>query len=113
MPIRTVLAPLSAILLVALAACGPQAEPGYTPEYSFGFTQSCAAQSGSRELCTCIWEKIEANVPRSEFDALERLSPADRATHPMSRQIEGYAIECAANLPQPTITPPVEPEATP
>lgn len=104
---------LLAFAILALAACGPQAEPAYTPEYSFGFTQSCTAQSGSRELCTCIWGKIEANVPRADFDALERTPAAERSAHPLSRQIEGYAVECAANLPQPAVNPAVEPEAAP
>ena len=104
---------LMALVVLALAACGPQAEPGYTPEYSFGFTQSCTARSGSHELCTCIWEKIEANVSRADFDALERMTPAEREVHPLNAQIQGYAVECAANLPQPAINPAVEPETAP
>lgn len=93
--------------LLVLAACGPQPSTfEYTPDYAYGFTQSCAAQGGaSRELCTCIWGKIEANVPRADFDALERLSAAERSAHPLSRQIEGYALECAASLPQPIAEP--------
>lgn len=104
---------LLAFAFLMLAACGPQAQPGYTPEYSFGFTQSCTAQGAPRELCTCIWSKIEANVSRADFDALERMSVAERGDHPLSRQIEGYAVECAANLPQPAVTPGVEPETAP
>ena len=104
---------LMALALLALAACGPQAEPGYTPEYAFGFTQSCTAQSGSHELCSCIWEKIEANVSRADFDALERMTPAEREAHPLNARIQGYALECAAALPQPAINPAVEPEAAP
>jgi len=105
---------LFALAALALAACGEQpSTTTYTPDYAFGFTQSCTTSSGSRELCTCIWGKIEANVPRADFDALERATPAERANHPLSRQIEGYAVECAANLPQPAAIPGVEPEATP
>ncbi len=104
---------LMALAVLALAACGPQADPGYTPEYSFGFTQSCTASSGSHELCACIWDKIEANVSRADFDALERMTPAEREAHPLNAQIQGYAVECAANLPQPAVNPVVEPETAP
>jgi hypothetical protein len=101
---------LLALVALALAACGQQPSTAeYTPQHAFGFTESCTAQSGSRELCTCIWGKVEANVPRADFDALERMPAAERTDHPLSRQIEGYAVECAATLPQPT----TEPEATP
>lgn len=95
---------LAGCCVALLAACGQASSTiEYTPDYAYGFTQSCAAQGGaSRELCTCIWGKIESNVPRADFDALERLPAAERSTHPLSRQIEGYAVECAASLPQPT-----------
>lgn len=105
---------LLTLAVLAVAACGPRPSSAeYTPEYAFGFTQSCTAQSGSRDLCGCIWGKIEANVARADFDALERMSAAERTNHPLSRQIEGYAVECAASLPQPATDSAVEPEATP
>ena len=105
---------LLALAALALAACGQQPSTAeYTPQHAFGFTESCTAQSGSRELCACIWGKVEANVPRADFDALERLPAAERDAHALTRQIEGYAVNCAATLPQPAVTPPVEPEAAP
>lgn len=99
-------------VMLALAACG-QPATGYTEQHSFGFMQGCTAQGMAREMCGCIWGKIEANISRADFDALERMNAAERGGHPLSRQIEGYAVECAATLPQPTIEPAVEPEATP
>jgi len=101
---------LLALVALALAACGQQPSTAeYTPQHAFGFTESCTAQSGSRELCACIWGKVEANVPRADFDALERLPAAQRTDHPLSRRIEGFAVECAATLPQPATEPVVAP----
>ncbi|MBL8531786.1 MAG: hypothetical protein JNK94_08630 [Hyphomonadaceae bacterium] len=77
-----------------LAACG-QNQTGYPPEIAYNFTQACEAQRPAAGVCGCIWERIEANVPRAEFEALERLSPAQRTEHPLTAQIEGFALACA------------------
>lgn len=112
MPTKIYRAVALAGVALAFAACG-QPETGYTEQHSFGFMQGCTAQGMSREMCGCVWGKIEANISRADFDALERMTVAQRDGHPLSGQIEGYAMECAATLPQPAIEPAVEPEATP
>lgn len=101
-----------ASIALLLAACGQSADTAYTPQYEFGFMQSCEAGSASPELCACIWDEVEANVPRGDFDALERMPAAERGSQPLSRQIEGYAMACAANLPPPAAAP-VEPAPAP
>jgi hypothetical protein len=82
--------------LLLLAACGREA--GYPDDYRFNFIQACESQQMVAGLCACTWEKIEANVARADFDAAERMSPEQRALTPLQRQIEGYAVECAASL---------------
>jgi hypothetical protein len=89
-----------ALAALSLTACAPQA-PAYPDHYEFGFMQACEAQGPIEGLCACVWEEIEANIARSDFDALERMSPEDRAASPLQRQIEGYVRECAATLSAP------------
>jgi hypothetical protein len=87
-----------------LGACTPQA-PAYPPHYEFGFMQACEVSDPMEGLCACTWEAIETNVARSDFDALERMSPEERAASPLQRQIEGYALACAATITQPEGSP--------
>lgn len=85
-------------LLFALVACG-RAEQGYPPQYEVNFNTSCQAAGTSRAVCACTWAKIEAAVPRAEFDAFERMPAAARAATPLQRSIEEYARNCAAETP--------------
>jgi hypothetical protein len=59
-------------------------------------------------MCPCIWDKIESEVAPADFVAFDRLSPTEQQSHPLQQQIEGYALDCAADLPQ-APTPPSAP----
>lgn len=82
-------------VVVALGACG-KADGAYPPAYELNFTRACEAQGAPADLCACAWGKIEAEIPRRDFEAWERLPVAERAAHPLQRQIAGYALACAA-----------------
>jgi len=94
--IRTTLA-LTA--LVALTACGQpqQQDQGYPPHYEYGFMRACEAQGPAPGVCACTWDRIEAEVPRSEFDRFERLSARERDVDPLKGQFEGFSLACAAS----------------
>lgn len=89
--------------LIGLAACGQ--ERGYPPNYEFNFMQACEAQRPAAGVCSCIWDRIEAGVRRSDFEALERMSASERAESPVTAQIEGFALACAP-APAPLSEPP-------
>lgn len=95
---------LSAAFAAGLSACAPQA-PAYPEHYEFGFMQACESQGPVEGACACVWDKIEANVARSDFDALERMSAEERAASPLQHQIRGYVSECAAGLAKPQGAP--------
>lgn len=82
-------------LLLVLGSCG-RADDAYPPAHELNFTRACEAQGAPTALCACAWGKIEAEIPRRDFEALERLPIAQRAAHPLQRQIAGYALACAA-----------------
>lgn len=84
-------------LAVALGGCGRPAT-GYPASYELNFMQACEARSTVPGLCACTWARIEAEVPPADFTALERLPAAERETHPLKRQIDGYALACAREL---------------
>jgi hypothetical protein len=102
--LRILVAAFSAAIAVGLGACAPQA-PAYPDHYEFGFMQACEAQGPVEGACACVWEKIEANIARSDFDALERMSAEERAVSPLQQQITGYVSECAADLAKPEGAP--------
>lgn len=70
------------------------------------FMRACEAQSTVPGLCACTWDKIEAEVPASDFQALELLPGPERLAHPLSQQISGYALACGAQLTQPAAQQP-------
>lgn len=83
-----------ALMALWLAACGQQPPPAaYPPHYELNFMQACQAREAAA-LCRCVWDRIAAEVPRADFDALERAPLAERETSPLTRQIEGYAVAC-------------------
>ncbi len=92
--------------LLALAACGQSAPTTYPPQYELNFMRACQAQGPAQGICPCIWGKIVADVPPADFAAFELLSAEEQAQHPLNQQIERYALECAAELPPPSETPP-------
>lgn len=91
--------------LLALAACAPPAQTAYTPAIEQNFMRACEAQSVIPGVCACTWERIEAGVPAADFAALEQLSAAERAEHPLTERIESYAMACGAQTDE-DVTPP-------
>lgn len=84
------------ILLCAVASCAPSART-YPPEYQITFTASCELQTAP-QVCACAWERIVAEVRVSQFEVLERMSAAQRATNPLTQQIQGYFLTCAGDF---------------
>lgn len=79
--------------LLMLAACG-RIEQNYPFGYERNFLTACDAQNPGQGVCACIWEKIETEVPRQDFEALERVPAAMRESQPLTRQIENFALMC-------------------
>jgi len=101
---RTVLA---AFAVLMLAACGQTDPAVYPPQVEMNFRNACQAQSPPSGLCNCVWQRIQAEIPASDFVALERLPINERATHPLSEQIAGYAVACREEIAD-AAAPPVE-----
>lgn len=97
---------LTALAVLTLAACG-QSQKGYTEQYRFGVVSSCMQQPGATAaICNCYWDRIEAELPRAEFDAYERMTPAQRDAAPLKARLASYGHACAAaHPPQETETP--------
>jgi hypothetical protein len=94
-----------ALAVFALAACSPRSGE-YPPGIEMNFMRACEAQSTVPGLCACTWDKIEAEVPATDFQALELLPGPERLDHPLTAQINGYALACGEQLTQ---QPPGEP----
>ncbi|MGE0292233.1 MAG: hypothetical protein AB7P97_07765 [Hyphomonadaceae bacterium] len=92
------------VALLELAACNPQ-PVSYPPGVEMTFMNTCQAQGSSAELCGCVWERVESDVPADDFTALERLPEAEREAHPLMVQIRGYREACNV-----TLNPPVDTE---
>lgn len=86
------------IVGLALASCGQPSSGGYPPGYEQNFMRACEAQSTVPGLCACTWDKIEAGVPPSQFAAYELLPGTERVAHPLTQQLQGYALTCATEL---------------
>lgn len=95
-----------ALLVLALAACGQAPSSAYPPGIEMNFMRACEAQSPVQGLCRCTWDKIAAEVPPADLAALELLPGPERAAHPLTAQINGYALACGETLTR-------EPAATP
>lgn len=89
---RTMIAVLA---VVSLAACGPAAV-GYPPGVEMNFMQACQSQGAESALCECTWDRIEAEIDANDFTALERLPGPEREAHPITGQIEQFALACYA-----------------
>lgn len=94
-----------ALAALVLAGCG-QAAREYPADFEFNFMRACQAQGAAAALCTCAWDRIEANVPPAEFSALEALPGPQREAHPLTAQINGYVLACAGDLSTEPAPPP-------
>jgi hypothetical protein len=81
------------LLACALAACGRAG--AYPASYKTNFLQSCQVAGSSESHCTCIWDRIEKEVPRAEFDALEQ-AMSHGASTPLKDRIGQFALQCPA-----------------
>jgi hypothetical protein len=77
------------------------------------FMNSCQAQGSSAELCACVWDRVEADVPANDFAALERLPGPEREAHPLMAQIRGYRESCNVAIEPPVTPGPEEPVPAP
>jgi len=96
--------------LLALASCGQPQSAGYPPEIELNFRNACEAQSPPDGVCSCVWQRIVAEVPPEDFIALERLPMTERLEHPLTEQINNFALACT---PEPAIPAGGEPQAAP
>ncbi|MBL8537780.1 MAG: hypothetical protein JNM59_10300 [Hyphomonadaceae bacterium] len=85
-------------VFLALAACAPPPPTAYAPGVEQNFMRACEAQSTVPGLCACTWDRIEAGIAPADFAALEALPGPERQAHPLTQQIEGYALACGADL---------------
>ena len=95
---------LASLSLLALAACNPQPAT-YAADVERNFMMACEAQGSSNALCGCTWDRVEAEIRPGDFAALERMPSAQRESHPLTAQINGYVEACAVDLapaPDPT-----------
>ncbi len=82
---------LAAVL--SLAACTP-APASYPPQVEANFMRGCQNRGAPESYCSCVWEKVEAQISPRDFESLERMPAAQREAHPLTRRIAGFAMEC-------------------
>lgn len=80
-------------IVLAFAACGPANR--YPSAYEENFTRSCRLGGSSEAHCTCIWDRIAAEVPVAEFEAADAALRAG-LPHALSERVEGFAAACQA-----------------
>lgn len=102
---------LAIAALVALGACSPPATAtGYPAGADLTFQQSCQAsarraagqsaeQSAIVGYCSCVWGRIVAEIPYSEFQAYEQMSPGERPSSATQQKFVEYAASCAPQTP--------------
>ncbi len=57
------------VAVLLLAACGPANR--YPDAYKLNFMQSCQLNGSSEAHCTCIWNRVEAEIPVADFEAAD------------------------------------------
>lgn len=86
-----------ALVPLLLAACNQQSAT-YTPDFERNFVTACEAQGSSNALCSCTWDRIEAEISPDDFAALEAMPGPQREAHPLTAQINGYVEACNVSL---------------
>ena len=100
---------LAIIGLLALSACG-QVPASYPPGAELAFQQSCQASARSSAgagveqsvlvgYCTCVWGRIQAEIPYSEFQAYEQMSPGERPSSATQQKFVEFAASCTPSMP--------------
>ncbi len=85
------------LVALALGACTQQ-PVAYGPDVERNFMTACENQGSPNALCSCTWDKIEANITPGDFAALESMPGPQREAHPLTAQISGYVADCNASL---------------
>lgn len=80
--------------LFALGACGAGAER-YPESYKTNFVQACQMNGSTGAHCLCVWEKVESEIPVSEFVAADATLQGG-GEHPIRQQILGFHAACTA-----------------
>lgn len=88
---------LVALAALALAACGQPQSTAYPPQYEANFMQGCTGTGALTSQCGCVWQKIVTEIPVREFEAYDRVTPAERETHPVTTQLRGFITACQAS----------------
>lgn len=83
---------LATALTLALAACG-QPSNAYPETYETNFVQACQMNGSTSAHCLCVWGKVEAEIPVSEFVAADAALQAG-GEHPIRQQILGFHEAC-------------------
>lgn len=82
--------------LVAIAGCQRIERSAYPAEYRTAFITSCQVQGESEAHCLCVYDKVQANISQSDFEAIDLAAQAGE-THPLQGQIAQYSAECRAS----------------
>lgn len=85
---------LAALTLAALTlgACGASA---YPEQYGFNFRSACERNGGQPAYCACVWDKVEAEIPVTDFVAYDEAARAG-AHHPVADRLTAFSRTCQA-----------------
>lgn len=82
--------------LAALGACQRIERSAYPAEYRTAFITSCQVQGETEAHCLCVYDKVQANISQSDFEAMD-LAAQSGESHPLAGQIAQYSAECRAS----------------
>lgn len=83
------------VACLVVASCGGDdgGEEGYSPELRREFVADCTASGTAEELCSCYYDRLEAEVPFERFQELDealREAPVE-----LPQDIQDMAVDCA------------------
>lgn len=84
------------MLVVVTALAGCERAGAFPPQYRTAFLSSCQVQGESEAHCACVFDKVEQNISREDFEALDRAAQMGEA-HPLASRIAEYSAECRAS----------------
>ncbi|HET6949845.1 MAG TPA: hypothetical protein VFI47_05705 [Acidimicrobiales bacterium] len=88
---------VAAVLAAAPAACGGgQASRGYADDLRDDFVAACAA-GASTDVCRCLYDALEENVPFERFEEIDRQIREDPTAIPPD--VVELAAGCGARHP--------------
>ena len=89
------IASLVAAVLLAVG-CGDSRAQTYSDETESGFMASCVPtqREGEEDICKCIYDTMEEEVPFAEFEVVDRLL-ADDDEAELPDAVNDLVIDCA------------------